>query len=70
MSTAFRLPLDPAVPVILASAGTGVAPVRGVVLDRMHTGERGPLLSYFGCDHPTSTTRTAPRWRRRRRPVR
>lgn len=48
----FRLPLDPEVPVILVSAGTGVAPFRGVVLDRMHTGERGPLLSYFGCDHP------------------
>jgi len=48
----FRLPLDPSVPVILVSAGTGVAPFRGVVLDRVHTGERGPLLSYFGCDHP------------------
>jgi cytochrome P450 / NADPH-cytochrome P450 reductase len=48
----FRLPPDPEVPVILVSAGTGVAPFRGVVLDRMHTGERGPLLSYFGCDHP------------------
>ncbi|GAB2805385.1 bifunctional cytochrome P450/NADPH--P450 reductase [Lentzea nigeriaca] len=49
---AFRLPIDPSVPVILVSAGTGVAPFRGMVLDRMHTGERGPLLSYFGCDHP------------------
>ena len=48
----FRLPLDPSVPVVLVSAGTGVAPFRGVVLDRLHTGERGPLLSYFGCDHP------------------
>ncbi|WP_112264511.1 cytochrome P450 [Lentzea terrae] len=48
----FRLPIDPSVPVILVSAGTGVAPFRGVVLDRMHTGSRGPLLSYFGCDHP------------------
>ncbi|ONI91102.1 reductase [Saccharothrix sp. ALI-22-I] len=49
---AFRLPLDPEIPVIMVSAGTGVAPFRGVVLDRMHTGDRGPLLSYFGCDHP------------------
>ncbi|MEJ2872079.1 MULTISPECIES: bifunctional cytochrome P450/NADPH--P450 reductase [unclassified Saccharothrix] len=49
---AFRLPSDPAVPVIMVSAGTGVAPFRGAVLDRVHTGERGPLLCYFGCDHP------------------
>ena len=49
---AFRLPLDPEIPVIMVSAGTGVAPFRGTVLDRTHTGERGPLLSYFGCDHP------------------
>ncbi|MGV9790947.1 bifunctional cytochrome P450/NADPH--P450 reductase [Streptomyces sp. NPDC003435] len=48
----FRLPEDPAVPVILVSAGTGVAPFRGAVLDRMHNPSGGALLCYFGCDHP------------------
>ncbi|MGW0949207.1 bifunctional cytochrome P450/NADPH--P450 reductase [Streptomyces sp. NPDC002623] len=49
---AFRLPEDEAVPVILVSAGTGLAPFRGAVLDRAHTGSTGTLLCYFGCDHP------------------
>lgn len=48
----FRLPEDDAVPVILVSAGTGLAPFRGAVLDRLHTGSTGTLLCYFGCDHP------------------
>ncbi|WP_316528295.1 bifunctional cytochrome P450/NADPH--P450 reductase [Kitasatospora brasiliensis] len=48
----FRLPADPSVPVILVSAGTGLAPFRGAVLDRHHTGSTGTLLCYFGCDHP------------------
>ncbi|WP_308297308.1 MULTISPECIES: hypothetical protein [unclassified Streptomyces] len=39
-------------PVILVSAGTGVAPFRGAVLDRLHAGSTGTLLCYFGCDHP------------------
>ncbi|MEW1659811.1 cytochrome P450 [Streptomyces sp. NPDC093707] len=51
-SDAFRLPQDPSVPVILISAGTGLAPFRGAVLDRRHTGTTGTLLCYFGCDHP------------------
>ncbi|MFD8813600.1 bifunctional cytochrome P450/NADPH--P450 reductase [Streptomyces sp. NPDC059627] len=48
----FRLPSDPSVPVILVSAGTGLAPFRGAVLDRHHTHSTGTLLCYFGCDHP------------------
>ncbi|MFF8868379.1 cytochrome P450 [Streptomyces sp. NPDC015139] len=51
-SDSFRLPADPSVPVILISAGTGLAPFRGAVLDRHHTGSTGTLLCYFGCDHP------------------
>ncbi|MEV6657312.1 bifunctional cytochrome P450/NADPH--P450 reductase [Nocardia fluminea] len=51
-SESFRLPDDPSVPVILVSAGTGLAPFRGAVLDRQHTGATGTLLCYFGCDHP------------------
>ncbi|MCK2240506.1 MULTISPECIES: bifunctional cytochrome P450/NADPH--P450 reductase [unclassified Crossiella] len=49
---AFRLPAQDAVPVIVVSAGTGLAPFRGAVLDRVHTGSTGKLLCYFGCDHP------------------
>ncbi|MCD9195299.1 bifunctional cytochrome P450/NADPH--P450 reductase [Streptomyces albireticuli] len=48
----FRLPEDPTVPVILVSAGTGLAPFRGAVLDRLHARATGTLLCYFGCDHP------------------
>ncbi|MCQ8773522.1 bifunctional cytochrome P450/NADPH--P450 reductase [Streptomyces telluris] len=51
-SDSFRLPEDPAVPVILVSAGTGLAPFRGAVLDRLHARSTGTLLCYFGCDHP------------------
>ncbi|CAM5275847.1 bifunctional cytochrome P450/NADPH--P450 reductase 1 [Streptomyces spiroverticillatus] len=48
----FRLPADDTVPAILISAGTGLAPFRGAVLDRLHQGSTTPLLCYFGCDHP------------------
>ncbi|WEH13639.1 cytochrome P450 [Streptomyces sp. VNUA24] len=51
-SEAFRLPDDTSAPVILVSAGTGLAPFRGAVLDRRHAGSTGTLLCYFGCDHP------------------
>ncbi|GAB2925403.1 cytochrome P450 [Streptomyces heilongjiangensis] len=48
----FRLPEDTSVPVVLVSAGTGLAPFRGAVLDRLHAGADGTMLCYFGCDHP------------------
>ncbi|MEU2790449.1 cytochrome P450 [Streptomyces sp. NPDC007100] len=50
---AFRLdPADPA-PVILVAAGTGLAPFRGAVADRLAaTGQLPPALLYFGCDAP------------------
>ncbi|MDT0448087.1 bifunctional cytochrome P450/NADPH--P450 reductase [Streptomyces hesseae] len=51
-SEAFRLPEDPSVPVVLVGAGTGVAPFRGAVLDRLYVRPAGTLLCYFGCDHP------------------
>ncbi|MCK2242894.1 MULTISPECIES: bifunctional cytochrome P450/NADPH--P450 reductase [unclassified Crossiella] len=49
---AFRL--DPAAdrPVIMISAGTGLAPFRGAIADRLAVGNTGPALCYFGCDHP------------------
>ncbi|WP_424217139.1 bifunctional cytochrome P450/NADPH--P450 reductase (plasmid) [Streptomyces sp. BI20] len=49
---AFRLADDPAVPAVLIGAGTGVAPFRGAVLDRLASGERGPLLCYLGNGAP------------------
>ncbi|KAA6212700.1 cytochrome P450 [Streptomyces albofaciens JCM 4342] len=52
---AFRLdPADPA-PVILVAAGTGLAPFRGAIADRLAAvpdGEPAPALLYFGCDAP------------------
>ncbi|WP_275461799.1 cytochrome P450 [Streptomyces noursei] len=49
---AFRL--DPAddTPVILVAAGTGLAPFRGAVADRVAAGRTTPARLYFGCDDP------------------
>ncbi|MGW1376473.1 bifunctional cytochrome P450/NADPH--P450 reductase [Streptomyces sp. NPDC002446] len=51
---AFRL--DPAddTPVILVAAGTGLAPFRGAVADRVAAGQQAPARLYFGCDDPTA----------------
>ncbi|KEF10495.1 P450 reductase, partial [Streptomyces rimosus] len=47
---AFRLdPADPT-PVILVAAGTGLAPFRGAVADRLAATQLAPALLYFGCD--------------------
>ncbi|KDQ16442.1 hypothetical protein BOTBODRAFT_107008 [Botryobasidium botryosum FD-172 SS1] len=43
-----RLPGDSSVPVILVGPGTGVAPMRAFIQDRIHRGARANLL-YFGC---------------------
>ncbi|MFE7613922.1 cytochrome P450 [Streptomyces celluloflavus] len=49
---AFRLdPADPT-PLIMVAAGTGLAPFRGVVADRLAAGPSGPARLYFGCDDP------------------
>ncbi|MFH8590879.1 cytochrome P450 [Streptomyces rimosus] len=49
---AFRLdPADPT-PVILVAAGTGLAPFRGAVADRLAATQLAPALLYFGCDAP------------------
>nr|WP_218680276.1 cytochrome P450 [Rhodococcus qingshengii] len=37
---------------IVISAGTGLAPFRGVIGDRLAADRSGPLFVYFGCDHP------------------
>ncbi|MFG2191853.1 bifunctional cytochrome P450/NADPH--P450 reductase [Streptomyces sp. NPDC048639] len=53
---AFRVAEHEATPLILVSAGTGLAPFRGAVADRRVRTERGeqlaPALCYFGCDDP------------------
>ncbi|MFF4694774.1 bifunctional cytochrome P450/NADPH--P450 reductase [Streptomyces chattanoogensis] len=50
---AFRLdPADPT-PVIMIAAGTGLAPFRGAVADRVAAGRTSPARLYFGCDDPT-----------------
>ncbi|MFI6299733.1 bifunctional cytochrome P450/NADPH--P450 reductase [Nonomuraea sp. NPDC050790] len=49
---AFHGLADEGTPAILVSAGTGLAPFRGVVMERLHRGARGTLLCYFGCDDP------------------
>lgn len=45
---AFRI--DHATPVIMVSAGTGLAPFRGAIADRAHLRPEHPALCYFGCD--------------------
>jgi len=53
---AFRAPEDGAVPVVMVSAGTGLAPFRGFVGDRVHRAaageELGTALCFFGVRHP------------------
>ncbi|GME24391.1 NADPH-cytochrome p450 reductase [Neofusicoccum parvum] len=49
----FRLPADPTVPVVLVAAGSGIAPMRGFVEERVALAAAGralgPALLYFGC---------------------
>ncbi|MFI9758799.1 cytochrome P450 [Streptomyces sp. NPDC051963] len=48
---AFRI--DGSTPVIMIAAGTGLAPFRGAIADRMAAdAELAPALCYFGCDAP------------------
>ncbi|MEU8147353.1 cytochrome P450 [Nonomuraea sp. NPDC048901] len=49
----FRLPEDPATPVILVGPGTGFAPLRGFLEERALTGATGRAEVFAGCRHPS-----------------
>ncbi len=50
-SPPFRLPADPATPVVLIGPGTGFAPLRGFLEERALTGGT-PAEVFYGCRHP------------------
>ena len=55
-SGVFHLPTDPSVPVVMIAAGTGVAPMRGFVQERVLQKEAGrevgKMMLFFGCRSP------------------
>lgn len=53
-SPGFRLPTDPAKPVIMVGPGTGIAPFRAFLEERKHTAPGGKNWLFFGDQHVTT----------------
>ncbi|MCT9089030.1 cytochrome P450 [Streptomyces sp. ASQP_92] len=49
---AFRIAPDAPEPIIMIAAGTGLAPFRGAVADRLTVPGPAPAVLFFGCDAP------------------
>jgi sulfite reductase (NADPH) flavoprotein alpha-component len=53
-SHGFRLPKDPATPIIMVGPGTGIAPFRAFLHDRQATGAKGKNWLFFGDQRSSS----------------
>ena len=59
----FRLPADPATPIIMVGPGTGIAPFRAFLQDRAASGLRGRAWLFFGDQHEATDFLFAPELR-------
>ncbi|KAJ1679492.1 hypothetical protein EV182_001937 [Spiromyces aspiralis] len=50
-TSSFRLPADHTVPVVMIGPGTGVAPFRGFIQERIHQQATGATVLFFGARH-------------------
>ena len=60
----FRLPADPATPIIMVGPGTGIAPFRAFLAERDAAGLRGRTWLFFGDQHRQSDFLYGPELRR------